>query len=478
MATLIEKVKSSKQTLGEKIPCSIEILSPVHIGSGVKLVDGWDFIYSQKSRTLKIVSQEVILPSLSEKQLNEFNNDQRRREILSKANSKRTYELDYQRGEVLEFERNGNGTPYIPGSSFKGAIRTVLFVAEYNKNKTNFELSLQKIIERIEEDAKRNKRPNAERASNPILEQAFGKSSNENKMRSLIPSDIHFSQDVVEVSEVKILSLSSREATSFNYKDFSLYPEHLKFGVKGNFTIRIDEFLFKNSAAKEKLKFEPLSISDIAKAVNQQSKTHLEKEIAFFEKCGKDSLKDVIDFNKALLAAVNSVSNDEFILRLSWGSGWKGMTGDYLDENWLKTFRARFNLGKNGFPIFPKTRRIVFKDDKPRFTLGWIFVRLNHTFSESELKNLTLSLQNLKEIVQPKIIKPKPQGAVEAIVVSMEPPKAKVKILEGKYKDIISDLNIPISNLQNLGITQGAEIYVIINEQKNKVQSVQFKGLK
>jgi len=132
---------------------------------------------------------------------------------------------------------------------------------------------------------------------------------------------------------------------------------------------------------------------DIVKTVNQQSKAHLEKEIAFFEKCGKDVLKEVIDFNRALLAAINTDSNDEFLLRLSWGSGWKSMTGDYLDENWLKTFRAKFGLGKKDFPTFPKTRRIVFKDNKPRFTLGWIIVRLNHTFSEKELKTFALSVR-------------------------------------------------------------------------------------
>ncbi len=470
MATLTETLKSAKQTLGEKIPCSIEILSPVHIGSGVRLVEGWDFVYSKNSKTLKIVRQEDLLPTLSEKQLSEFNNDERRRDILSKAVSKRQYTLNYQRGEVLEFERNGNAIPYIPGSSFKGSIRTALFVSEYNKNKT----ALDKILQQVSDDKKVKK----EWASESLLKEVFGGKPNFNTMRLIVPSDIHFSQDVVEVSEVKILSLSSREANSFKYKDFSLYPEHLKIGAKANFTIRIDEFLFKNPTAKGKLKFEALSLSDIVKTVNEQSKAHLEKEIAFFEKCGKDTLKGVIEFNKALLDSIKPDSNNEFLLRLSWGSGWKGMTGDYLDDNWLKTFRAKFSLGKREFPIFPKTRRIVFKDDKPRFTLGWIFVRLNHTFSESELKNLTLSLQNLKEIVQPKIIRPKPQGAVEAIVVSTEPPKAKVKILEGRYKDIISDLNIPIGNLQNLGITQGVEIYVMINEQKNKVQSIQFKGLK
>jgi CRISPR-associated protein Csm5 len=468
MATLTEIVKFSKQVLGEKVPCSIEILSPVHIGSGIRLVEGWDFIY--RNGILKIVNQEEILPKLSEKQLNEFNNDNRRRDILARAESRRTYTLNYERGEVLEFERNGNGIPYIPGSSFKGAIRTALFVSEYNKDKATFD----KILHHINLD----NRVKRERASEHLLERVFGKKPNFNTMRLLQPSDIYFSQDAVEVSEVKILSLSSREANSFNYKNFSLYPEHLKIGSKGNFSLKIDEFLFKNPKAKEKLKFENLSFSDIVKAVNTQSKIHLEKEIAFFEKCGQESLKEIIEFNKALLSVINLESDNEFILRISWGSGWKGMTGDYLDENWLKTFRTKFNLGKRDFPIFPKTRRIVFKDGKPRFTLGWVLVKINYTFPENELTNFTLSLQGLKEVVQPKVIRPKPQGAVEAVVISTEPPKAKVEILEGKYKGTISELSMPLANLSNLGIKQGTEIYVTINEQRDKVQSVQFKGLK
>lgn len=468
MTTLEKTVKKSKQDLGEKIPCSIETLSPVHIGSGVKLVEGWDFIYSQNSKILKIVSQADLLPTLSEKQLNEFNNDQRRRDILSKADSRRSYKLDYQKGEVLEFERNGNGIPYIPGSSFKGAIRTALFVSEYKKNKTEFDKLLQKV---------NNSNVKKEWASEPLLEKAFGGSSNYNKMRLLVPSDIHFAQDMVEVSEVKILSLSSPEATSFNYKNFSLYPEHLKIGAKGNFTIRIDDFLFKNATAKRELKFDELKISDIANLVNAQSKAHLEKEIAFFEKCGKQTLKDVIEFNKALLEAIPK-NDTEFILRLSWGSGWKGMTGDYLDSNWLNTFRKKFSLGKAGFPIFPKSRRLLVKDGKAMFTFGWVKVKLNHSFSSDEIRDTKVSVSEIQVITNPKVSNPKPAGAVEAIVVSTAPPKAKVRILEGKFKDAISELNMPIQNLVNLGINEGKEIYVAVLEQNKKIQSIQFKGLK
>ncbi len=52
------------------------------------------------------------------------------------------------------------------------------------------------------------------------------------------------------------------------------------------------------------------------------------------------------------------------------------MTGDFLDENWLNIFRQKYRLGKQNFP-FPKTRRIVFEDDEPKYLTGWIKVKLN-----------------------------------------------------------------------------------------------------
>jgi len=173
MATLTETLQSVKQVLGEKIPCSIEILSPVHIGSGERLTNGWDFIY--KNGLLKIVSYEELLPTLSEKQLSEFNDSERRDDILTAAKSERIYKLNYRKGEVLEFERNGNGIPYIPGSSFKGAIRTALFVSEYNKNKEKFD----KIFQKISRDNKIKR----ERASEELLDLAFGRRPNFNTMR-------------------------------------------------------------------------------------------------------------------------------------------------------------------------------------------------------------------------------------------------------------------------------------------------------
>jgi CRISPR-associated protein Csm5 len=61
------------------------------------------------------------------------------------------------------------------------------------------------------------------------------------------------------------------------------------------------------------------------------------------------------------------------VIRLGWGSGWKHMTGDYLerDKDILEKIRMNFRLGRPGMP-FPKSRKIAFQNGKPIFPFGWI----------------------------------------------------------------------------------------------------------
>ena len=43
-------------------------------------------------------------------------------------------------------------------------------------------------------------------------------------------------------------------------------------------------------------------------------------------------------------------------------------------------------MGRPGFSIFPKTRKIVFEDEQPSYLTGWIKVKLYET-KPIELKN-------------------------------------------------------------------------------------------
>jgi hypothetical protein len=46
--------------------------------------------------------------------------------------------------------------------------------------------------------------------------------------------------------------------------------------------------------------------------------------------------------------------------------------GRLLDPISLRDLRRKFRLGKAGVTEFPKTRRLVFEDGKPKYPLGWV----------------------------------------------------------------------------------------------------------
>ncbi len=284
--------------------------------------------------------------------------------------------------EILEFERNGNGIPFIPGSSIKGAIRTILL-----KNK------FDELNEPQKEDLfKKVSNPKKEWAANPVVEHLFGKSSNENLMRVLEIFDSDFEK--VELEKILILTLRNQNGSAYGWKKMGrdvpsqddprnatpIFAETLPTGSFGYFSILLNKFLFQDSSAQSTLHFNEEVLSDIQNlriVINDYSTKKLKREREFFDTLKSPKpLKSVINEIDNLLDKIKNLSSDEFIMRLSWGSGGKGMTGDYLDQNWLNIFRQKYRLGRQNFP-FPKTRRIVFEDNEPKYLTGWIKVKLN-----------------------------------------------------------------------------------------------------
>lgn len=401
METIDEKIKLSKQKLGEKIPCSIEVLTPVHVGSGVKLAEGIDFDKTDSS--VRIISQADLMKYLEDNpdKLNEFIKSGYKISVFKKLPFERSFQIDTKGlREILEFERNGNGKPYIPGSSLKGSIRTAIL---YNLFSTLPVEAKDKLLKEAKDYKK-----GENWASEPILNEIFGADSNYNLMRALQVFDANFSTEI-DLHSLHLLSLNGESAYGWKkmgkdkktnkpfplqdnpkYSTF-IFVEALPIDTIGYFSISINDFLINNPIASAELKFKEnaiLAIKNFITTINSYSKQKLEKEKEFFEKLTSPKiLTKVIDEIDNLLDKINNLSNDEFILRISWGSGWKGMTGDFLDDNWLKIFRQKYRLGKTGFDIFPKTRRIVFEDNKPKYLTGFVKIKLNDS-KKTNLKEI------------------------------------------------------------------------------------------
>ncbi len=394
MKSVDEQIKSAKAKIGEKIPCVIEVLTPVHIGSGVKLANGIDFISTRDAVT--IVQQSELMKFLEENpdEMEKFIKGNYKLSQLDLGTIGKRYSINGERVfDITEFERNGLGKPYIPGSSIKGAIRTIIIKTIFDKLPSDNDRN--ELLKKVTDKKK-------EWASKPIVEELLGKDSNVNLMRVLEVFDAEFEE--VSLEKVLILSLSNSEANAYKWKKMgrdainqddplkatSIFVEALPIGVKGNSSISLSSFLFNNQKAKEQLKFSESSLSNIdsfIKTINAYSLEKLNNEMLFFQKLNSSKkLNELLKNIDSLISETDKLKKDEMILRLSWGSGWLGMTGGYLDDGWLKTFREKYGgkrgMGKPEFQIFPKTRRIVFEDDQPKYLTGWIKISLNKSIDK------------------------------------------------------------------------------------------------
>jgi len=146
----------------------------------------------------------------------------------------------------------------------------------------------------------------------------------------------------------------------------------------------------------------------LASAINQHSLHIVRKELEFFSQY-KEGTKPALFYKKLEHKIKELTGTRSFIIRFAWGSGWRCMTGDWLDDEELKAVRKAVNLGKTAcplcrstrvrrdkneyvclrkgcghrfkkdglwlFPEFPKTRRLAVHDGSPCLPLGWVMVR-------------------------------------------------------------------------------------------------------
>jgi len=131
----------------------LNILTPVFIGAGKEKdwIKGLDFIFTKEN--LFIFDQQKLFSTLFKKGLNEkylelisqqnvndiekFFNENFSTEELEKISLDHRNDNANNRpsNEIKTFIRNGLNQPYIPGSSIKGAIRSILFNYIFNSEK-------------------------------------------------------------------------------------------------------------------------------------------------------------------------------------------------------------------------------------------------------------------------------------------------------------------------------------------------------
>ncbi|OQY56347.1 MAG: type III-A CRISPR-associated RAMP protein Csm5 [Desulfobacteraceae bacterium 4572_88] len=359
------------------------ILTPVHVGTGEKL--GRTDI-AQKGNQLTVVDMESVF-SRFQGDLSAFDDlFEDRQPDLSKflrdhkipLNQVRKYSLSKPAGSgfvsnINEMIKTGMGNPILPGSSVKGAIRTVfLWHLVQSDDRVRSEL------ENIRLGAK------AERADDELDKLLFGKNPNHDFMRGLQVGDVEFSLSDIQAVESKVMNLVGNNQLGWkrmgrnggNLPDprgaTAIHCEALRPIAKSEGKMKVDEFLIDEAAAGL------LGFSDeqrellthVPEKCNAFARQFIADEISFFESC---KMQSMLQFYEKLQQQIPK-DDSAFLLHLGWGSGWRSMTGNYLEKDVLGKLRQRFGLGNAHSEIFPKTRKIAFENGNPAYPLGWVKV--------------------------------------------------------------------------------------------------------
>ncbi|MFW6275328.1 MAG: type III-A CRISPR-associated RAMP protein Csm5, partial [bacterium] len=360
--------------LNNKFHLELEVLSPLHIGSGDTWMKGSDFL--QENNKTVILDHNLILRDLGVDKLSEllisknekaFINALGRNKLSEFVEKSFDFSLNTKNDIKCFIKSSFDGKAYVPGSSVKGAIRSVLF--HYFREKQS--------DERI----------------------VLGSLNQGNDfMRFIQVSDSSTSN--TELVNTKIFNLYKPDEDwiggwkhggnntdgQFRPVGFNTIYEILPIGEKVSFSIGFSEKLFskirnhpyyeaKNNLMKG-------GINQLFELINEHTREYIQKEMAFFEKFRIDETDAIIESYRDILHRIPD-DNSTCILKMSAGSGFHSITGDWQYDDYTNT--GFYNHGRNQGKKKYKSRKLATYPNK-FMPMGFISLRpmLDEEIKEKE----------------------------------------------------------------------------------------------
>ena len=340
------------ETINKKYDLKIEVLTPLSIGAGAgkDWVRGVDFVVN-KRKIYKLNLKKIVKEGVNIDRLTSLFASKNEKGIINLITEPKLEKVsDFvmplpadSPNDIKAFVKNQlTGKPILAGSSLKGAIRSILF--DYLRDS--------------ELDEK----------------QVFGSSvKGDEFMRFIKISDAEF--DGTSLVNTKIFNLQNKKDWEGGWKHkgftngmftqdgFNTIYECLKPSQSGfaSIMLSLNQFdkIGNHSYNEEK---RGILSNDLFKVINNHTKEYLEKEKAFFEKYSADKTNLIVDSINNLLKLIPS-DNSYCILKMSAGSGFHSITGDWQFEDYsngrLDRKRADKKDLKTAGEILPKSRKIA-----------------------------------------------------------------------------------------------------------------------
>jgi CRISPR-associated protein Csm5 len=357
---------------------TLELLSPLHIGTGTTLLEGVDWL--QDGQWVYIADQNRLLEAVLDRALAA---GQSQADVIGAITGMKLADLrqagwlvreDFRedsplfryrlKGEpamnqIAEAIKDVYGGPYVPGSSLKGALRTILARAGATVLKTDLEREI------------------------------FGRDPNHDLLRALQVSDSG-PADRTQLEMVRVHVFPTAQQTRYGRSQgLDLDVEALRKGTTLAATIKVDGTLFGDDTPLGRLVEQELGFGDrhkwlvgLPRAAKALVGRQIADEIEFLE--AKTGGEAAASFYRRLAVAWDSLAKNEFLVQVGWGTGWHTKTfGDLLrgDPEAFERLVRDYGLSpqdrkrRAGQP-FPKSRKLVRRGDRAAEPLGWIKVRL------------------------------------------------------------------------------------------------------
>lgn len=352
---------------------SISLLTPLHIGSGKELLHDYDYV-ARHGKTW-VVNPDAIFEdiffkdgNLDERMLgqpaarllreNQFREDSKhfRYVLAGQPRSKRE-------GAVLrEQYKNVFSKPYIPGSSLKGALRTVL--AWHGYQEQNLKLNLN--------DMGRS----SKWAAQQIEQKIFGKNPNFDLFRGLQVADTE------SIGTERLQIINAQVVTGHKEPGAPIEMEALRSDTTLKTTIGVDEFLHSKQA-EQTLGFGKrwTWLHELPNIAQRYGLERISEEREWFRKRDYDQIAGF--YEQLENALKGGLGQGRFLLHIGWGGGWQGKTiGKPLQQDvsaWEKFLDSRLSpsrFKRRRGDEFPKSRRTVVANQVSVAPLGWCLVEM------------------------------------------------------------------------------------------------------
>lgn len=385
--------------INQSVKLGLEILTPTQSGSGAELFKELDyierggsaFVVDQAQSFNAVASGNLALDSL-------LAGGSKLSDLVHVAGQDFGYHLPWLVNsqklpdKFREQLKDAMNRPYLPGSALKGSIRTAL-VSDWLRAAPP--MTYDHLL------PKPSKKVSKNWAGKDLVSQIMGKDAKQDILRSFKVKDVLFSDSDLRLADIRWLN-ETRWRSMSKKKSFDqwsaadgMFAEVLQAEALAPVILQWDGFLLSDSCWQQKgavSNILPNDFNELKKKLNSHAEYRLEREIEFYKKQGKPVPEKECQRIKSMI----ETEPEAAYLQISWGSGWRGMTGDWASEEQVNKFRELFGLGKPGRD-FPKTRRLVVSGE-PKYPLGWIrllpYERVSERIEAQHIKQQTIANQS------------------------------------------------------------------------------------